>query len=295
MNQTWPRKTLSLNFRNRNNVKIYDLEDDFKVEKEIEKVSVTATDETNKLGNIAHEDIQNGELGYEQNNTLDTQNQQQDQNLEEFLPNKKLFKKTLSRIVFVQLIDSILASDDLKNEISTANLLDKFHDLMDFITDNNNYECSFLRDKQLSNNFIYDLFLIFNQNYLQIEQSVKESCKNHWEIYISEAMHSSIIYGAITEFLYMEEKKSEKDHKKIILNEYLLVSECFLNESEMKFVNGILNTIFYKSVENTEEIVENIEEIENQDQIIENIIDQTDEENIDQIDEKSEQSEEKCD
>jgi len=86
---------------------------------------------------------------------------------------------------------------------------------------------------------------------------ILESCKNHWGIYINESIYSSVIYAAITEFIYMEGKNLEKDHRKIILNEYLLISEYFVNENEIKFVNGILNTIFYRNADNKNVDVDN--------------------------------------
>ena len=266
MNQIRSRKTLSLNFRN--NIKIYDLEDDFKIEqnKEIEN-----TDEMHKINIAEIINEVNLVVANDLSDNLNPSEQNQNSNSiiespSELIPHKALFKKTLSRIVFVQLIDSILSVDTLKNEISTNILLTKFSDLMTFIAENNDYECSFLQNKQLANNFIHDLFVTFNENYNQIEQSVKESCENHWTVYLNEAIYSSIVYSAISEFIYMEKKQSEKDYKKIILNEYLLVSEYFLNENEIKFVNGILNTIFYKNnEENVENNIESLKE-ENEEQ-----------------------------
>jgi transcription termination factor NusB len=259
MNQSQPRKTLSLNFRNRNNVKIYDLEDDFKVEKSVEEKkdgiieSQETIDEIKKIEDleaITHQNIINNE------NDLINQ-----ESTSEPIQDKKLFKKTLSRIVFVQLIDSILSDDNIKKNISKNDLVLQFSSLMNFIAENNFHECSFIRNKQLSNNFIYDLFLTFNEHYFEIEKSVKNACQNQWEIYINDAIYSSIIYCAIVELFYTEKKNIEKDHKKIILNEYLLISEYFVNDNEIKFINGILNTIFYKNIEKLEK--ENNETKEN--------------------------------
>jgi transcription termination factor NusB len=237
MNQSQMRKKLYLNSDNR--VKIYDLKSD---SKSICEPNVQQNENTSSEILKISENIQNNQA------SADVQNS---------LVQKKLYKKTLSRIVFVQLIDSILSVESLKNELSTDSIVGKFFDLMSFIHENNFHECNFLQNKQLSNNFIYDLFLVFNQNYSKIKVMILESCKNHWGIYINESIYSSVIYAAITEFIYMEGKNLEKDHRKIILNEYLLISEYFVNENEIKFVNGILNTIFYRNADNKNVDVDN--------------------------------------
>ena len=156
MNQIRPRKTLSLNFRN--NIKIYDLEDDFKIEqnKEIENTDeihrINIAEIINEVNLVVANDLSDNLNPSEHNQNANSTSESQS----ELIPHKALFKKTLSRIVFVQLIDSILSVDTLKNEISTNILLTKFSDLMTFIAENNDYECSFLQNKQLANNFIHD-------------------------------------------------------------------------------------------------------------------------------------------
>lgn len=229
MNVVSQRRILSIN----TNLKVYDLEDSKKdslVEASKEYTDLLHSDEKPIIpedclvnGNLV-DDSEGAEVQYK---------------------NTKLFKKTLSRIVLVQLVDSILSDVNLKDKISTEDLIMDFQNLLDFIIENNIHEWGYFKNKQIAKNFIRDLFIVFNKNYSRVQKSIKEFCQNQWETYV-DGMYSSIIQAAMAEFILSKEKESEKDYKRIILNEYLLVSEHFLNDNEIKFINGILNTLFEK-------------------------------------------------
>ncbi len=179
------------------------------------------------------------------NNDINIENQEITQ-----INHQKIFKKTLSRVVFIQLIDWILSDECLRKEISTENLENQYNELIEFIIENNFHEWKVSQNKQLAKNFIHDLFVIFNKNFHIYGEYIKQFCQNNWELYIKDNDTAlSIIYGGICDFIYSESKKteqqkSEKDLRSIICHEYAIVAEYFMEEGEIKFIIGILNTIF---------------------------------------------------
>ena len=67
----------------------------------------------------------------------------------------------------------------------------------------------------------------------------------------------AIVYGVIGEYLMIQsvENTDQKDYKNILINEYILIAEYFLDENHVKLLNGVLEGLFAE-MKKVDEIVE---------------------------------------
>jgi transcription termination factor NusB len=124
---------------------------------------------------------------------------------------------------------------------------------MKFVIENNNYEWSYFRNKQISKNFVIQLIKFLNENFHLISTKLLKCAA----IYRYNHVMKAIVYGVIGEYLMIQsvENTDQKDYKNILINEYILIAEYFLDENHVKLLNGVLEGLFAE-MKKVDEIVE---------------------------------------
>lgn len=173
---------------------------------------------------------------------------------------KPLFKKTLSRLVAMQVIYLIFEDKNYKEKLGTENLPSYFDEMMEIVTQNNHDEWGYFRGKQLAKTFIKQLVFFINENIKIIGKILKE----YYPAFKYETVIKALIYTALGEYLmYTTSVDAESDTKKftdyhsIIINEYVSVSQYFLHSNQIEFFNGILDNILDKINKRPSQIDEN--------------------------------------
>jgi transcription termination factor NusB len=159
------------------------------------------------------------------------------------LTSKPLFKKTLSRMVAVQMYSVMLNDDRYQNNCSENAL----NDLIQFIVLNNNYEWPYFKNKQIAKNFIFQLINFVVSNIERISKIVMSQSY----VFKYDNTVKAIMFCIVGEYLMIESaKQDDKDYKNILLNEYILISEYFIDENCVKLLNGALETVFKNGFDN---------------------------------------------
>ena len=172
---------------------------------------------------------------------------------QEIIINKPLFKKTISRMVAMQMFATILGDDLYFKHCGKESLNSLIDEIMKFVIENNNYEWSYFRNKQISKNFAIQLVKFLNENFHLISTKLLKCAA----IYRYNHVMKAIVYGVIGEYLMIQsvENTDQKDYKNILINEYILIAEYFLDENHVKLLNGVLEGLFAE-MKKVDEIVE---------------------------------------
>ena len=153
---------------------------------------------------------------------------------------RPLFKKTLSRLVGMQILYVIFETPEYMKRLRDKQLEEIFEEILEFVEESDNLEWGYFRNKQLSRNLIKSLILFIGENFQEIESKLS-SCE---QVFKNKTVIRTLTYCAYSEYLMITRRESDrKDYQSIITNEYVAVSEYFLHSHEIKFFNGILNGI----------------------------------------------------
>lgn len=163
---------------------------------------------------------------------------------------KVLFKKTLSRLVAMQIMYMIFDNKTYRKMLGKSELFLHFDEMMEFVLKNNYDEWKYFRNKQLARNFIKELVTFINDNIGFLAEAV-ESCRI---LFKDDIVMKSLTHCALAEYtMYLrnENRDKEKDYRVIIINEYVTIGEYFLVSNQIKLFNGILESILRKQDEDT--------------------------------------------
>ena len=172
---------------------------------------------------------------------------------QEIIISKPLFKKTISRMIAMQMFATILGDDLYFKHCGKESLNGLIDEIMKFVIENNNYEWSYFRNKQISKNFAIQLIKFLSENFELLSTKLLK-CAG---IYRYNHVMKAIVYGVIGEYLMIQslENADQKDYKNILINEYILIAEYFLDENHVKLLNGVLEGLFVE-MKKVDEIVE---------------------------------------
>jgi transcription termination factor NusB len=161
---------------------------------------------------------------------------------QEIISNKPLFKKTISRMVAMQVFATILGDDSYFAHCGKSSLNGLIDEVMKFVIENNNYEWSYFKNKQISKNYTIQIVKFLNENFDLLSQKLSK-CSS---IYKYNNVMKAIVYGVIGEYMMIQDSENpeQKDYKNILINEYILIAEYFLDENHVRLLNGLLESLF---------------------------------------------------
>ena len=170
----------------------------------------------------------------------DNDNSQENKNENELL-SKPLFKKTLSRLVVMQVLATIIGDENYLKCYEGGNLNIIFDEVLQFVILNNNYEWNYFKNKQLAKNFMKQLMQFINEN----REEISSILSKHSIFYKGDIVIYALLVCSVGEFIMMSksEKVEQKDCKNILIHEYVLIAEYFLDDNHVKLFNGVLERI----------------------------------------------------
>jgi N utilization substance protein B len=148
--------------------------------------------------------------------------------------NKKLVsKRSVSRLLAVQIIYSKNVCGLEKDSYALVNdLLDVFSRENDIATGNKSKH---------DTDFVHELVAGSIHHQEKIDELISDNLSSTWSIERLSAVLHAILQSAIYELLHVDSNPTN-----IIINEYIELARAFFSEKEVKFVNGILDTISKK-------------------------------------------------
>lgn len=148
--------------------------------------------------------------------------------------------KTLARLAAIQVLYSAITteSEDISNEISKVDEL---------------YSSGILKEEygsedlklKINKAFFKEIVENVSQNSAEIDKIISDHLSKEWDIAKIHPSLKSIIRCAISEILFKKDIPT-----KVIISEYTDLTSSLLKESEVGFVNSILDTIANKLRDN---------------------------------------------
>lgn len=174
--------------------------------------------------------------------------------IEEASPRITLFKTTISRLLSVQIIYVILCEMNEKKE----NLIkydddENLKNLIENIVYVTELEWKYFQSSKVKFNFIFNLIKSFLNHSEKIIEIFEKHRHQDWRMSNTDLFNLVIPYSAGAELLIIQQKiadgtiegnKTLEDRKKILICEYLMISEFFVSDEETKFIHAMLHKIF---------------------------------------------------